>query len=126
MSIELANAIGRDIKSINATLLDLSKVNNYPLTFRGTATVFGGDRVDRRNLAVRSGVGIIHLDFQVSSSGQQQIAELSADSPTFIKLIEVQATGGGTIWLDPGRRAIYASGLSTGSRIIVDLMGFVR
>lgn len=90
-----------------------------------------GNHTGYRTLTTQGngGVGILHLDFSTSYSGQSNIFTLPANSPTPVSLIEVQVRHGssaGSIWIDARSKNVYGLGLPTNTRIIVDLIGFWR
>lgn len=97
-------------------------ISRFPLTWSGNAR--GQDSGEsRRVLQVSSvGMGIIHLDMQLSGTGT--IATLPDNAPTPTSLVEMQLDNG-SIYIDGGSRNIIAtSGVQMNKRYIVDMVGF--
>lgn len=97
-------------------------IAKYPLTWSRNAR--GQDSGEnRRMLQVSSvGMGIIHLDMQITARGT--IATLPNNAPTPVSLIEMQL-GDGSIYIDAGSRNITATGnIQLNKRYIVDMVGF--
>lgn len=131
-----AQQVGADIKSLVQKLADFEKkvgtlssppVKSYLLSWGENMSAGYNDSIARRNLSVKNGVGIIHLDFITTVSGGTPIvARLPDNAPTFEALCDVNIISGGHIWISEGQRAIYAAGIKANTRIIVDIVGFVR
>lgn len=102
---------------------EMSKtISRFPLSWTGNARGQDGNE-NRRVLQVSSvGMGIIHLDMQITRTGT--IATLPSDAPTPTSLIEMQL-GDGSIYIDGGSRNIIATGnVQLNKRYIVDMVGF--
>ncbi|OOH91861.1 hypothetical protein BMT54_01760 [Pasteurellaceae bacterium 15-036681] len=85
--------------------------------------------IGRRNLTVSGVLGILHIDFQlssaISSTGSQVIANLPNDAPTPTTLVEVQI-GTGTVFIEANSRQIKAQNLARSTRYIVHFAGFFQ
>lgn len=90
-----------------------------------SVVTFADTKEDRRKLQIKDGFGILHLDFTARVASNTNGAwTLSTTSPTPVSLVEVQTYDKGTIWIEPNTRIIKWSGLTSGNRYIVDLIGF--
>lgn len=80
----------------------------------------------RKRLQVKDGFGLLHLDFfaRTANLGVNGTWRLPENSPTPKSLIEIQTYDRGTIWIAANSRVIRWSGLTSGNRYIVDLVGF--
>lgn len=133
---EFAQQVGKDVKDLIKKLAELEKkittlsnppVKSYMLAWGDNMQAGYNDSIARRNLSVKNGVGIIHLDFIASlANGIVVVATLPDNAPTFEALCDVNIISGGHIWISEGQRAIYAAGIKANTRIIVDIVGFVR
>lgn len=99
-------------------------ISRFPLTWTGNARGQDGNE-NRRVLQVSTvGMGIIHLDMQITNTGT--IATLPNDAPTPVSLIEMQL-GDGSVYIDGGSRNVIATGnVQRNKRYIVDMVGFFR
>lgn len=99
-------------------------ISRFPLTWTGNARGQDGND-NRRVLQVSTvGIGIIHLDMQITGTGT--IATLPNDAPTPASLIEMQL-GNGSIYIDSNSRNIIATnGVQFNKRYIVDMVGFFQ
>lgn len=133
---EFAQQVGKDVKDLIKKLAELDKkittlssppVKSYLLTWGANMTAGYNDSISRRNLSVKNGVGIIHLDFITTVSGGMPIvAKLPDNAPTFEAMCDVNIISGGHIWISAASRDIYAAGIKANTRIIVDIIGFVK
>lgn len=104
---------------------------SYIGTFNASASPTNTRHEGYRKLttAGNGNIGILHLDFSTTTTNQEKIFILPADAPRPVSLCEVQVARGtstGSIWIDANSRDVYAIGLPTRTRIIVDLIGFWR
>lgn len=90
-----------------------------------SVVTFADTKEDRRKLQIKDGFGILHLDFTARTASNTNGAwTLPTTSLVPVSLIEVQTYDKGTIWIEPNTRIIKWSGLTSGNRYIVDLIGF--
>lgn len=126
---EFAQAVGSDVKMLAQKVDDTQKagtLKSYLLTWGENMSAGYNDSIARRNLTVKNGIGIIHLDFKTTvSSGNLLVARLPDDAPTYEMMCDVIIASGGHIWINAGKREIYAAGIKANTRIIVDIVGFV-
>lgn len=98
----------------------------YNLDF-GNGVTSGGSTEDpnRRLLAVKNNLGIIHLDFR-TTNGNRAVARLPAGAPRPIMLIEIQLEPGTnqTMYISPNSGTIWGQNLPVNQRIIVDMVGY--
>lgn len=76
----------------------------------------------RRNMKVRAGLGIIHLDIKINKTGVSKIGDIIG-APQFVNNVEVQNSGA-NFWRSTG--SIHLTNYEVGKRYIVDLIGFVN
>lgn len=133
---QFAQQVGKDIKGSIQKLSEIEKkvstlsnplVKSYLLMWGANMSAGYNNSISSRNLSVKNGIGIIHLDFIAAvAKGIFIVATLPAESPTFESICDVNIISGGHIWISAGQREIYAAGIKTDTRIIVDIIGFVK
>lgn len=99
------------------------EIEMYVCTPTSIARVNTARSEGRRKLQVKSGFGVLHLDFTPTATNGK-LFDLPENSPTPTGLIEVQTFSGGVVWLEQGSRQVQSQGLRANARVILDLVGF--
>lgn len=127
---EFAQAVGSDMKMLEQKVGEFQKagtLKSYLLAWGDNISAGYNDSVARRNLTVKNGIGIIHLDFKTNANGGNLlVARLPDDAPTYEMMCDVNIVSGGHVWINAGKREIYAAGIKANTRIIVDIVGVVK
>lgn len=110
-------------------------VKEYALSFttKATSNLAGQvNDINRRKLLVRSGFGIMHLDFKsldtsvrVGGSSAVHLFTLPSNAPTPVHLIEQQTFDGGVIYIEANSRNVFGI-LDSNVRYVENLVGFFK
>lgn len=116
-------------ESINARLLP-EIVEYYTLSINSTNAEHRGTTGNeaRRRFFAQGKFGYVHLDFTYkgTNNAERNLFTLPSGCPRPNGLIEVQTFDGGSIWITDNGNIVKGSGLTTGQRYIVDIIGFWR
>lgn len=129
--VEFTEEVAKQMKSAETRLTKLETVAEYVLTLNDTvASQEGmGNPESRRKLFVQGTFGKLHLDFIYTGADKangQLLFSFPNRTPLPRGLIEVQTFDGGTIWVGDNRDTVRGGKLTTGTRYIIDLIGFWR
>lgn len=129
--VELTQEIAAQVKAAETRLTKLETVAEYVLALNDTVVSQEkmGNPENRRKLAIMGSFGKVHLDFIYTGADKasgQTLFSFPSGTPLPKGLIEVQTFDGGVIWVGDNRDTVRGGSLTTGTRYIVDLIGFWR
>lgn len=129
--VEFTEEVAKQMKSAETRLTKLETVAEYVLTLNETVASQEkmGNPESRRKLFVQGTFGKLHLDFVYvgeDKANGQLLFSFPRGTPLPRGLIEVQTFDGGTIWVRDNGDTVRGGKLTTGTRYIIDLIGFWR
>lgn len=121
-----ASAAQSGVDAIRRDLNNASRTTEHTITWQSGTSSGDNDSTQRRKLTFQpfTTLGVVHLDFRMSSSGSRTIGTLASDSPRPKSLIETQLWPNQFVYIEANSRLIKTVNAQANTRYIVDLVWF--